>query len=452
MRELFRILAIASAMAVPQGLIAQPLTDQVNFKSGTIGGVHLYGISIYSGYLSSAYPLAAGSVAGAGTLGPDVSYGAQASMGWQRHAERTSVSLMYSGGYHGMAQYSDTNGFTHSLSLNFTRQLSTKWSLNISGSGQDTTVAQFLYQPTSLGVITQLPATFDDFAAAFSVGQFSNAQAASMLTGAPVLESPVRTTLLGNRVLSYGVQAQIQYMRSSRLSFHFASFSAGGQNRDNGHNAQQPNYVMPRSLGASAGIGMSYALSPRTDLGLNVEELRSVNHYQSGYTTTAGVSVGRKMGTHWFVNVRGGVSYSRMAEQLYGVPVARTFTGGGSLGFRTYQHTFAASYDRVGSDSYGLAIGVNTSAMGSWSWHRPGAGWSVFANAAQQRTRNTGYMTISGWQVSGGVSEHLNFQTTLSAQYVYSSNKGSYYVGGLSNFDIHSIRVSLSWAPEAALH
>jgi len=456
MYKAFGWAVIALGVAAPQNIFGQSLTDQVNFKSGTIGGVHLYGVSIYSGYQSSAYPLTGGSIAsgvpGAGTLGPDVNYGAQATVGWQRHGARTGFSLLYSGGYNGMVQYSDTNGFNQSLLLNFSRQLSTKWTLNISGSGQDMTLAQFLNQPTSLGVITQLPTTFDDLAAAFSVGRFSDAQAASMLTGAPVLESPVRATLLGNRVLSYSVQAEVEYVHSSRLSFHFGGFSAGGENRDNGQNPQPTNYVMPTSLGARAGMGLSYALSPRTDLGLSIEEMRSVNQFQSGYTTSGSASLGRKMGMHWFLNVRGGGSYSRITEQLYGVPVAHTVTGGGSLGFRTYQHTLVASYDRTGSDNYGFAIGVNTTAMGSWNWHRPGAGWSIFANAGQQRIRNTGYMTLSGWQAAAGFSERLSFQTTVSVQYVYSSNKGSYYTGGLSDFDVHSIRVSLNWAPQAVLH
>src|SRR5689334_14529140 len=98
--KFFRFIAVAAAMTVSPGLIAQPLTDQVNFKSGTIGGVHLYNVSLYSGYVSSAYPLNSGiptaPVAGASTLGPDINYGTQATVGWQRHRKRTNFSIMYS--------------------------------------------------------------------------------------------------------------------------------------------------------------------------------------------------------------------------------------------------------------------------------------------------------------------------------------------------------------------
>src|ERR1019366_10664034 len=92
----------------------------------------------------------------------------------------------------------------------------------------------------ALSVLSQLPATFDDLAAAFSIGQFSNAQMASMLTGASMLESPARGLLLGNRVLSYSANAGLNYAHSSRLSFHFASFSAGGQNRGGGQRRNPP--------------------------------------------------------------------------------------------------------------------------------------------------------------------------------------------------------------------
>ena len=107
-----------------------------------------------------------------------------------------------------------------------------KWTVTLTGGAQDTTLAEYLFQPSGLSVLSQLPATTDDLAAAFSIGQFSNSQMASMLTGASMLQSPARGLLLGNRVLSYSANAGLNYAHSSRLSFHFAAFSAGGQNPD----------------------------------------------------------------------------------------------------------------------------------------------------------------------------------------------------------------------------
>ena len=138
------------------------------------------------GYSTSAYPGGLGQFqADAGILGADVDYGASASLGWQHHRDRSNFSMLYSGTYAGMVRYSDSNAFSQALSLAFSRTLSPKWSLAIAGIGSDSTVAQLLFQPSNIGVISQVPASFDDLAAAFSIGQFSSSQVGSTLTGAP---------------------------------------------------------------------------------------------------------------------------------------------------------------------------------------------------------------------------------------------------------------------------
>jgi hypothetical protein len=450
--KLLRLLAhitIATGMTaviVP----AQSLLDQVNFRSASIGGIRLYGVSIYSGYSTSVLPVGLGQTAAAGLqeLGGSANYGASASVGWQHHRRGTSFSALYSLSYGGISRYSDLSGLSHSLSVTASQQLTAKWTLSLTGAAQDTTQAEFMYQPSALSVLSQLPASFDDLAAAFSIGQFSNAQMASMLTGASMLESPTRGLLLGNRVLSYSANVGLNYARSSRLSFHFASFSAGGQNlRDGQSGIPQEKFILPRSLGLSAGIGLSYALSPRTQVGLNVEENRVVNRYQGAYTTNSTASLGRKMGMRWFLSIHGGGSVTQATQSNYGTPVTRQMIGGGSIGFRTYTQTFTGSYDRTSSDTYGFAVGANTTATGSWNWRRPGSRWTIFASGGQQQMKSTGFADISGWEASGGVSATLNLHTALSVQYVYFNSQGS-YLGNLDNMIAHTVRLSLSWNPQ----
>jgi hypothetical protein len=445
----FAHIAIAAGMTA--GVVpAQSLLDQVNFKGSPMEGLRLYGVSIYSGYSTSALPVGLGqtALAGANELGGTANYGASASVGWQRHRRGTNLSMLYSASYAGEASYSDANGLSHSFSMTAIQQLTPKWSIYLTGMVQDNTQAEFLFQPSALSVLSQLPASFDDLAAAFSIGQFSNAQIASMLTGANMLESPARGLLLGNRVLSYSGNAGLNYTHSSRLSFHFASFSAGGQNlggRQSG--VQQEKYVLPRSFGMNVGMGLSYSLSPRTQVGLNVDENRVNNRYQSAYTTNGTAFIGRKMGMRWFLSVHGGGSLTQTIQSTYGATVPQQMIGGGSIGFRTYTQTFTASYDRTSSDAYGFAVGTTTMATGSWNWRRPDSRWKIFASGGQQQARGTGFADISGWQVSGGVSATLDAHTALSAQYVYFNSKG-YYAGNNGNMLAHSVRVSLSWNPQ----
>jgi len=445
MRGIFRC-AIAAGIMIPAGL-GQSLFDQASFRSMSVGGVRLYGVSVYAGYTTSAYPGGFGQPTLAGGLGPDVDYGASTSVGWQSHGQRTNLGLYYSLSYGGLVRNSEANAFSQSLSFSLSRSLSQKWTLSLSAAGSDSTAIQYLYQPTNVAVLSQIPATLDDLAAAFSLGQFSSNQVASMLTGAPMLESPTRTVLLGTRVLSYSAQASLNYAHSSRLSFHISSFTAGGQHRDGGNSQNSgENYVMPHTVGVNAGVSMSYMLSPRTQLGLGVEESRTINRYQNGYVTSYGGSIGRKMSARWFLSVHAGGSYAHMKQQTYGIPQTNTVVAGASIGFRTYQHTLIASVERSGSDPFGFATGVNTSLNAGWNWQRPGSRWSLFAGLSQQQTRNTGYLTLSGWQASGGIAQRLNSNMQMSVQYAYLNSSGD-YLGTLTKVGAHSVRASLSWTP-----
>jgi hypothetical protein len=444
--------AILAGMTVARSY-GQAAFDSASFQTTPLEGIRVYEVSAFSGYSTSAYPAGSGQIPlqGASSLGGDASYGGSARVGWQHHRQRTDFSLTYTGTYAGMARYSGTNAYNQSLSLSLTRNLSPKWTLSLSGTASDITTVQFLYQPSAVGALAQVPATMDDLAAAFSVGQFSSNQIASALTGAPLLDSPARTLLFGDRILAYSSQVSLNYTRSSRLSFHLAGFTAGGQQRLGGSTAPEPNYVMPRTIGINGGMGMSYMLSPRTQVGLDFSGDRISNRYQGGYVTTAGASIGRKMSTHWFLSVHGGGSLDHLTSQLYGTPKTTQAIWGGSIGFRTYQHTLVGSYDHTSRDTYGLAIGTTTMLTATWNWHRPGSRWSVFTSYSQQQLRNTGYSSLSGWEATGGVTQNLSSHTRMSVQYAYLSNAGN-FLGNISNLAIQSVRVSMSWMPQLLGH
>jgi len=422
MRTVLGYIAIATGMLVPV-CHGQGLFDEVNSRNTERGGFGLYGVSVFSSYSPSSAGLGIPSL---GT-GSNVAYGASGSAGWQRHGENTNASIVYTGTYGGLVQDSGLNSYSQALSLSLSRKLAPKWSLTISAAGQDSTFAQYLFQPLGLSVISQLPTNFDDFAAAFGVGQFSSSQIASLTQqGAPFLLSPIRTALLGDRVVTYSGQASVNYAYSPRLHFYFAGLSAGGQNRY-GQNASTPqNYVMPRTLGGNAGVGVSYSLSPRTEMSFDVEENALWNRYQNSYGTTATASLGRKMGEHWFLRMYGGATRTQFTKQTYGSARTLQGVGGASLGFKVYAQTFVGSYDLTASDSFGFAVGTNSTATGTWSWHRPGSRTNLFSSFSRQQVRNTGFVSITAWQGTAGVSLIMTGQTSLTAQYVYLDSAASY--------------------------
>jgi hypothetical protein len=451
MRRAFIIAVITAGIVAPRGY-GQSAAD-AEFRSASWEGIHLYGVSIFGGYSTSAYPggFALAPVPGAAQLGSDVNYGSTASIGWQYHRTRSDFSVLYSGTYSGAARYSAANAFNQSMTLSASRILTPKWTLALTGAGSDLTVAEFVYQPTNLSLLSQTPASADDLAAAFSVGQFSSSQIASSLTGSPVLESPARSLLMGDRILSYSGQLSLNYAYSSRLAFHIGSFAAAGQRRLSGNTSPGENYVLPHSVGLEAGMGVTYMLSPRTDVGLNVSGTDIHNRFQKGIVSNAVGTIGRKMGIHWFLSAHGGAAFSNLTSQLYAAPRSRNMIGGGSIGFRTFRHTLIGSYERSATDGYGTAIGTTSTLTGAWDWHRPGSRWNVSASFSQQGIRNTGYLSLSGWEASGGVTQTLSSHMRMTAQYVYLSNSGD-YLGSITNLAVHSVRLSMSWVPEMPPH
>jgi hypothetical protein len=298
-----------------------------------------------------------------------------------------------------------------------------------------------------LSVLSQLPANVDDLAATLGLGQFSSGQVANILQqGAPLLQSPLRASLLGDRVISYSGQLSLDYAYSTRLSFHFAGFTGGGQNRYGGASGQT-NYALPRTLGADGGVGFSYSISPRTQVGFAVNEDAMWSHYQNSYGTTPTVSFGRKMGEHWFLQMNGGGTWTRFTKQLYGNARSLQAVGGASLGYKFRAQTLIGSYQLTASDSFGFATGTNSNASAAWNWHRVGNRMSLNSGFGRNTIRNTGYLSISGWQVSTGLSVAMGNHASMTAQYVY-ADSASTFLGTPNTFKTQSVRLSLNWAPQ----
>ena len=146
------IVGVIAAGMMFRPAYGQSAADQASFSNMTLGGIHLYGVSVFSGYSTSAYPAALGRLpVGVGQLGGDTNFGGTATLGWQHHRERWNFSMMYSGTYGGLVRYSDANAFSQALSLSASRKLSTKWTLSLSGTGSDRHDGRsFCYQPSTL--------------------------------------------------------------------------------------------------------------------------------------------------------------------------------------------------------------------------------------------------------------------------------------------------------------
>jgi hypothetical protein len=433
-----------------QTINTNPNSTTPDISVGGLDGAHLYEVSIFSGYSSSAYPVGQYVATSVGALNADVNYGASVVAGWQRHRQKGNLAITYSGSYSGMAHYSNANGYSQWLTLSADRKLAPKWTATLTGNGQDGTLLEVLNQPTGLSVISQAPTDISDLAAALGLGNFSSAQAASMILGAPVVQTPLRSLLLGDKVLNYSGAAGLNYLYSRHLTFHVSGFGSGGQNRSSAYEGlPATNFVLPHSYGAEAGLTWTSSLSPRTDVSLNLNGNRIQSTFQTGYTATATASIGRKMGPHWFARVYGGGTYADIIQQVAGMPQYKQIVGGASMGYKTTSQTFAATYDRSSSDSYASFIGTYSSFSGSWHRHRPSSRFSMFASAGQQQVANTGFESFSGWTANAGCAEQLTNTVSMDIRYVYFRTAGN-FEGTASGFSVNSVRLSIKWSPEQA--
>src|ERR1022692_4830096 len=125
MRRVLESMLIAAGLFLP-ACNGQAFLDELNFRSGQLEGIHLVGVSVNSGYSTTAYPqtgLALNNTAGAQSLGPDESYGVSASLGWERHRDKSDLAVMYTGNYGGMVHYSGLDAYSQSLSIAVSRML-----------------------------------------------------------------------------------------------------------------------------------------------------------------------------------------------------------------------------------------------------------------------------------------------------------------------------------------
>jgi hypothetical protein len=428
-----RFMAIIAALL---GSICHAQVFDGNFGGTVMDGFHLYGISAFAGYSSSAYPTDNSNnvIAGSGRLNATVNYGASTGVGWQHTRGKNTIAARYGLTYGGSSRYQNLNALNHTFSLSASRVLTEKWTFNLSASAVDSTLVQLVYLPSTLDAASQSGATYDQFAA-------------GTLNSAP-LNSPVSTSLVGDRVFTYATTATMNYSPSQRWNIHFGAVSAAGQNRSSNQNngANQPNYYTPHTIGLNAGVGFSYALTPRTDIGADVTATRSSNTYQSGYTTAASLQLGRKMGEHWFLRGSAGINRNLLVHQASGSPSMQQVIGTASLGFQLGTQTFVASYGRNGSDLFGMGIGTNTNTSGSWSWSRPGSSWGLSCSVAYRQMIGTGFATFSGWSISSSFNEAVTDTLHAVLQYVHFHSNGSYF-GSTTSVSVDSIRLSLAWAP-----
>jgi len=408
-----------------------------------VTGLRVTSLSGYVVYFSSGQP--EGTFQQTTTpLPSDVGFGWSTQLDWSHVTEKTRVTFTYDPSYTGRLRYAAWNALNHSGAFDAARTFG-KWEAGFSGRGDLGNLSEFLFTPTVFAAVAAAPVSFNDVAAAVLTGTFTNAQLASMLTGAPVIESPGRNLFFGERMLTFAGTTYLKYKPSPRLGITFTS--SGGRTQhvsDNLAGTVQNGYLIPRTSFASAALDVSYARSERTQVGVSVNSSRVRSILQDVYSTTETASLGRRMGSRWFLRLTGGVGVINPVRNTAVLTTAPQPVGSASLGFTTNSHKFLGSYERTVSDSLGLGANTTSGATGSWRWARPGRSWWIENSVTWQQLAGAGFANMSGWRVQSGFGRVLvGNHIALLTQYVY-----LHYSQQMTNFPPltqSAVRVSFVW-------
>jgi hypothetical protein len=305
---------------------------------------------------------------------------------------------------------------------------------------------QFLFAPIQSAAVASTAAQFEDLAAGVLSGRSANPQLQSVLTSAPILDSPARNLLYGNRMFTASVLGSLAYSYSPRLSLTFSA--TGGRTQhlsDDGSNTAANGYLLLDTNSGGGSITLSYSLSPRTEVGGSAGVSRILSSVADAYNGTATAFIGRSLSQRWFLRLQGGLGVTD------GTAYGRGYTRpqpvvGSQLGYKTFSHTFLFSGDRTVSDSFGVGASTTLSAGVGWRWKRPGRQVWLEASFSGQQLQGDLYQNTTGWRTVIGGGRALGTHSAILAQYAFLT----YYSGAGTAADLSqsAVRISLVWSPQ----
>lgn len=459
------VTAIVGVLLVPAAALAQdentPMPAPASIASPP-SGLQVKSGSLYSVYYSSGLPTSAGIQSGLTHLPADLGFGGSADFVWSRFTDRSTIALSYTPSYVGRVRYSSLDALNHSFTLNLNRKLAPRWTYLFALGGDLSSIDQAIFSPTTLTKVASVPSTGDELAAGLMGSPVpTNTQLGTVLTSAPLLNSPEQTLLYGRRMLTASLDSSLRYSISPRLSLTMGVTGNRTQHvSDNSPAGTQNSFLISDTTSGAGRVAVSYAISPQTQLGADINVNRVVSRLADVYTTTALANWGRNVGSRWILQAHGGLGVSHPVRQslYYALATKPGPAFGGSLGFKISSHTLLANYDRTVSDMYGLGASTTSSVGGSWRWKPLGRGWWITNSFGWQQLQGDKsaasafvLSNMSGWRANSDFGHSLGPRLAVLVGYAYLD-----YSGGLQNtaykFSQNAVRIAFAWTahPEAA--
>lgn len=433
-------------------------TAALNFNptSATQGGVHLYGVSVYSAYYLSGSPASFEFPASNGFLpGSNAMTGIAVTIGGSKSGGKSKFRWSYSPSYFNLFyannQFDNNGSLNHQLNLNWTRQLGGKWTLTAAANGFIANLEQLYFNPGVLSNAASIPVSFDELAAGILAGKFTDTQLAAVLTNSPLAASPQQGYLYGSRMFNAFASVGLSRSLSGRTSISITATgnraqTVNGLGTIGGTPATYTGYVVPQMTSVGAVVVYSHSVSPRTQVSVQASSVRTFSRIQQGYASSGLATLGRAMSRRWFLQARAGAGKLTYSHETYNAPKSVQYLLGGGIGFKTYSQTFLASYDRFLGDLYGLGSGTTASAMGAWNWRKPGSGWALSANGGYQDLNNLTFGNTRSWVAGAGLARSLSRRVFVSIHYDYLQLPASMEIAG-AEISRNGVSVGLTWSP-----
>jgi hypothetical protein len=383
-----------------------------------------------SAYSSISYPGPDLAASGGITAGA----GGSATFGWFGGTSVRGLSITYTPSYFYSREGSYSVGTTlsHSVILTSTAKIRPKLFLEFSLNGQILRANENLFS-TSLEGQTAVSSTSID-------------QLAAKPSDAQTMQASASPLAVGTRYLNSAAALGLSYKATPRFSLNFRVGGARVQTLEG--DATDLQFA---SSTAVASAGFSYSISPRTQIGGEVNSRQIWSTSERARVTNMLGSVTRNMGRQWFAQAQAGTGLINSTNRVYYQAGGPQFVGGGSIGFKTNTHTLTATVMKSLADPYGLQGASTLNIGGGWNWQRPGRRWSLFASGGNQIVSVVNADSMNIWHANAGWNRSIKQETDLSIAYAYGTMLSGVlqtpYAAQYAFIARHGVQLTVHWHP-----
>jgi hypothetical protein len=437
-----------------------------NSLVGKVPGLRIEQVVLSQGFTSNSYPIGQGASLPFANpnLGYDLDIGAMATVTWSHARPTGGFFLSYTPSHIRRKNFSEWNSTDHQLTMGASKRYA-RLNVSLNSVSAVRGLQQVLFTPSVLRPVADAPGSFDDLVAAVEGGHLSNDEIASVLTGAPVVESPAKTRFDLARVLSSTLGVSASYSHSARLSSHFGVNGNHFQTLSNPASDDTISGLQGlfRSSSVAGNGGINYKVSPEMSVGVDTSVNRNYSSYRDSTSINTTASVNRRIGRSWSVNGGAGIGQVEVAPLSSTVlvpgptstpvaadPFARSVTTwivNGGVNYTGRTHSFSVSASRTAGDSVGLGATDSEQATAQWTWARPSSMWGLQGQASIYRmSLDAVHGNMRGGLAGFGLIRRLSRETAFQANYSYQTFQ-SPFRGVVSNLSGHRVQMSWVWRP-----